>query len=612
MNRTTPKYLGLKLVIPDDSLLMLFLSLGVWSGYDVSIDWGDGTIDTYTGPGGSGSQSYSHQYPSTGTYYLKLYSTSNVIPPIFKGIEYNDNNYNWYTMIRRCVTEIYNATIPFESARWNFKYCTNLTKIDWGLFNYNTTLEDREYFIQCPLTGNVPKFVLQRVKGNTGQLFKMQNNLTGKAPLTPGDSNLNSLFYASKFYFGNDTGQGSGYNYSIASGITSMSDTFSFTGLVYTPQIPNTVTSISSCFWGCSSLTTVRTIPDSVTSMVYTFYQCRSLQSLPALPSRVANISYCFQGCSSATNDMTNYVIPSTVTNMEYTFYGCSNLTGSVPQLPNILLSMNSAFKNCTALDGTIQNLPTNCPDMEGAFANCSGLVSEIPALPTTVTDLDETFLGCNQLYGNIPTIPSTVRQMLATFYSCEQLTGDVPQLPNEITNLTRTFYCCSALDGTITNLPTSCTDMYETFSGCCSLPGPIPALPPNLQSMYGAFSWCDCITGTIPAIPSTVTNIENAFAGCSALTGSTPALSANVVNAKMAFYGCNALDGTIGAIDTNIAADFTETFYECSNLTGNAPPLWDSSVYPNVTQPEPGNSNGCFYGCTSLSNYNDIPTDWK
>ena len=49
--------------------------------------------------------------------------------------------------------------------------------------------------------------------------------------------------------------------------------------------------------------------------------------------------------------------------------------------------------------------------------------------------------------------------------------------------------------------------------------------------------------------------------------------------------------------------------FYRCSKITGAAPAdkLWNNS---NLSQPSYG--IGTFDGCTSLTNYNDIPENWK
>ena len=45
-------------------------------------------------------------------------------------------------------------------------------------------------------------------------------------------------------------------------------------------------------------------------------------------------------------------------------------------------------------------------------------------------------------------------------------------------------------------------------------------------------------------------------------------------------------------------------TFYNCISLTGKAPELWNrDNVKDNFF---------CFYNCTNLENYDDIPDDWK
>lgn len=53
----------------------------------------------------------------------------------------------------------------------------------------------------------------------------------------------------------------------------------------------------------------------------------------------------------------------------------------------------------------------------------------------------------------------------------------------------------------------------------------------------------------------------------------------------------------------------FIQVFENCSKLTGTAPAsvFWNNSYSNHYVTP-----NGSFYNCTSLSNYNDIPEDWK
>lgn len=82
------------------------------------------------------------------------------------------------------------------------------------------------------------------------------------------------------------------------------------------------------------------------------------------------------------------------------------------------------------------------------------------------------------------------------------------------------------------------------------------------------------------------------------------------------AFAGCTSLDSIPDNFFVSGIAPVTTyegMFYGCTNLKGNAPELW--LQVPN------GSSNGyqgtpeglgCFYGCSKLSNYDQIPEYWK
>lgn len=58
---------------------------------------------------------------------------------------------------------------------------------------------------------------------------------------------------------------------------------------------------------------------------------------------------------------------------------------------------------------------------------------------------------------------------------------------------------------------------------------------------------------------------------------------------------------------------NFREVFWGCTNLEGNVPELWKlgSNTEENNYEGYP-DGEGCFYDCTSLSNYPIIPDYWK
>ena len=58
---------------------------------------------------------------------------------------------------------------------------------------------------------------------------------------------------------------------------------------------------------------------------------------------------------------------------------------------------------------------------------------------------------------------------------------------------------------------------------------------------------------------------------------------------------------------------NFMATFANCTNLVGDAPELWElgTNSEENDYQGSPDGC-GCFYNCTNLENYDDIPNYWK
>lgn len=155
-------------------------------------------------------------------------------------------------------------------------------------------------------------------------------------------------------------------------------------------------------------------------------------------------------------------------------------------------------------------------------------------------------------------------------------------------------------------------------FSWCSELEGPIPenlfANCPHITSLDGFFALCAQLSGTIPSrlflnCPN-VKSFELFFLACGSLTGTIPGnlfdSCTEVESMYFTFGGCNGLTGIgAGLFSKNLnITNFRYTFNTCTGLTGNAPILWDRT---NVQD-----SALCFVDCTNLSNYDDIPDDWK
>ena len=99
----------------------------------------------------------------------------------------------------------------------------------------------------------------------------------------------------------------------------------------------------NSCFYNCTSLTSIN-IPSSVTSLGDgCFKDCTSLTSID-IPSSVTSFGdYCFQNCTS----LTSIDIPSSVTSLgDGCFQNCTSLTSI--NIPSSVTSLGDyCFQNC-------------------------------------------------------------------------------------------------------------------------------------------------------------------------------------------------------------------------------------------------------------------------
>ena len=98
----------------------------------------------------------------------------------------------------------------------------------------------------------------------------------------------------------------------------------------------------------------------------------------------------------------------------------------------------------------------------------------------------------------------------------------------------------------------------------------------------------------------------EEMFSGCTNLVAILPVLDSGMVYSTRAmFKNCTSLTSmeTIG--EFSAASNKSEMFYNCTSLTGTVP-SWNYWLNGAVTEYE-----NCFYNCTALDNYNDIPAEW-
>lgn len=116
------------------------------------------------------------------------------------------------------------------------------------------------------------------------------------------------------------------------------------------------------------------------------------------------------------------------------------------------------------------------------------------------------------------------------------------------------------------------------------------------------------------------IKSFEFCFDFCYNLESVGDYVFANCVNAKSfvaAFRGCYNLttlgEGVFEGCNLDTVQDFSNCFLNCESLEGSAPELWltgtNSEENNYIGLPD---GHACFYGCTSLENYDEIPAYWK
>jgi hypothetical protein len=245
-------------------------------------------------------------------------------------------------------------------------------------------------------------------------------------------------------------------------------------GIVGSPAIPGSVTSIGTgAFSDCTSLTGI-TVPDSVTNIgSQAFYSCGSL---------------------------TNLTLGTNLTSLgDNAFYYCSGLTSLT--IPNRVINIgNSAFEYCGSLTNVSIGASVTTIGSD-AFASCSNLTGI--AIPSSVTNIVFASSGVVRV-GLGAQLSNGPMEMVA---NCSRLTAITVDEQN-------LFY--SSDHGILFNKPqTTLLEAPGALAGSYGIPGSVTSIG------AGAFQNCAGLTGV--SIPNSVTNIGNAaLAACGSLTAIT------------------------------------------------------------------------------------------
>ena len=180
-------------------------------------------------------------------------------------------------------------------------------------------------------------------------------------------------------------------------------------------------------------------------------------------------------------------------------------------------------------------------------------------------------------------------------FFNCKNITSlNGLKLDDATTNVNHMFYNCEKL----TQIPNTLvltdniTHANYMFYGCSQL----EQLPPTFL------------------LPDSVKQVRHIFNGCASLTNlpNNFIIPDGISHMDYMFYNCGVLESDVTNVwpiewlENNIVASYL--FYNCRRIIGIVPEnkLWKLSPSPF------GSNSYAFYNCTSLDNYNSIPSNWK
>jgi len=403
------------------------------------------------------------------------------------------------------------------------------------------------------------------------------------------------------------------------------------------------VKTVGAVFRACISLTDIEAgVFNGLTaakSFQYCFADCISLRTIPAGllagMSAAYDFVYMFNGTAleSVPAELFDGVRDHDLANYSYIFSECKNLKTVPATLFDHVTELASDGMECIFTDSGIETIPAGlfatCTEadstsFEAAFLGCPELKTvEGPIFPetTSVTSVQELFSNCPKL----ESIPADLFKPLGAanklnfsyaFVNCTSL----KRLPEELfsantkaTGFQHTFEGCTALESIPATLLSACTEVSNVnslFAGCSSLkeiPATLFANSQKIEYLEKAFLDCTALE-TIP---------ENLF---SVLEGSTKS-----VKLSYCFKGCTALKNLpAGLFDTVRSINFIDCCFEgCKSLTGESPytiidgekvHLYErvqGDNFPRVPSNRTAHE-GCFNGCTGLTDYATMPDEWK
>lgn len=339
----------IEVTVSSDDLSFAFGRWAAW-GYSVSglqghseftVDWGDGTSDTFT------------------------------------GLQYHNNNTAIYPQHTYPQAGTYVMTISNDLECFNLCKNTKVTRlIQWGKdvtygchYSYRSAASNMSTFYDCiNMVGEVPPFPEGMVAafgtfGNT--------KVSGAIPKWN-----NAIKDVGHCYYG-------------CSGL-----------LGAIPEWNEKIVNVTSCYYGCRGLS--GTIPEwnkAITNAGYCYHSCSGLSgTIPEWNEAIKDVGYCYHSCSGLSGAIPKW--NEAITLAANCYHSCSGLSGAIPEWNEYITSASGCYNGCRGLSGVIPKWNDAITSAVSCYRDCSGLSGTIPKWNEAIKDVGSCYRGCRGLSG--------------------------------------------------------------------------------------------------------------------------------------------------------------------------------------------------------------------
>lgn len=572
--------------------------------YNWNIDWGDGTIENYTGQSDNWDGTctgISHTYPQANTNYqitIKPNTTQSGWLQCFGFYGPGGTNSSSATNKQKMLTldspltknAIANKTYTVGICMYMFIECSNLNmgpefnlpfdlltvagNCFQGMFIYCSSLTMNDIFtLPKLLTSPGPYFAQEMFGGCTSLTMNNSFNIDHITTLNYDGmfaymfTNCTSLDLNDTFHINLNSSikeYGNDFFSNTFNGCTSLTKINDDIGTIFLDKIGNNVFYMS--FANCTNLTgdiSIRFNCDTIgNNCLYgTFYECPNITSLEVDCGGDSIGDNCLYAFNYNGTNLKTANIDLTVNRTDTPTIG----NGFAQQAFSFCSNLSTARVDFTGYD----NITIGDDFFNQTFIECTSL--RMPYFYTNHTQQSNIHVGNNFLYGMYVGCTGITRTLQGFNFSKITQVGNnfLAGLFNNCTNIN--FW-----DGTSIVLPTDLTDAKEgflnlTFAGCSKLTfGKLTILPQNLTTIGKNF-------------------LYRTFLQCTAFTKGVSNFIGNL---------------TFTQEQLDQEGVFELTFNGCTNLAE------DLSTLP-LLQTSPSQTNRCFNNTTTTTT-NTVPTNWK